>query len=1266
MKYIVTVHVIQLIEKLGKALFLGTGIIFYLLTPILSVSANNFPKPVFQSHIGLLKPLEFYDIAVTTDINENIYLVNLFKKTIQKRSKNSDLVFEFSLHDTWPRNVTIDSVGNLYTIDSVECKIRKYSKNGELLLYWGDKKSQPGGFVYPQGITIDNQQNIIVIDGVTQITKFDTEGNMIWNNMNYPTNEGVLKDPQAVVIGNNGHIIVADTGNDRIAEFDDSGNYITSIGSEILTAPVGVTTSPNGDIFVHDRKQFLTDVGYPQIYKFTSQGTLLSSWGNKGHDPGELWEAHGITIGPDNSLWVAGYHGHNVVRYDLNGDLIDEWYDNNIVGGEFAQIEGARVGNNGRLYVVDFWNQNIQVFDRYGEYISTFGERGQGDGQCFNFPRFTASDLDGNIYISDDREIRKFDENGKFIARSDVIIFPGGIEIDSFGDVWVTERGKNQVRKYSSSLDLKQIISSYEIPGGLNSPYGICQGLNNKIYIADAYNHRVIRLDENGNYEMEWGNWGSNQGQFQSPVGIAIDSKGNIFISETWGDRIQVFSPEGKYLYGWGEGGEGPGKFGDIFELSLDGDYFLYAPDHGVTQGIVHKFALVPDIDTIGRPDYVAGKSLGYYIWSDNSRMWHIRWSSDGIQNLFEGTIHSTSNILGYELISYEQDFDFVEYSSNRIDFLSKEANGEDGMDIIVDGSGIITFDVKINGEPKPYLIKIGSNGEHPDSLPLPFLSKDSENLNPIGRPIYTPAKMVGYFIWQDADDGEWHIRWSGDSIRTHHFNGSITSSGGFTDVETYSYESNDYLQPGAAILIFDGYAGAGEDGIDFFVPIGSQVSFDIFVNDIYEPTTVHVGANGASPESIPFALLSAGAVADISSLGHPSYIPAQDRGYFIWQDADDGEWHIRWSGDSIRTHHFNGSITSSGGFTDVETYSYESNDYLQPGAAILIFDGYAGAGEDGIDFFVPIGSQVSFDIFVNDIYEPTTVHVGANGASPESIPFALLSAGAVADISSLGHPSYIPAQDRGYFIWQDADDGEWHIRWSGDSIRTHHFNGSITSSGGFTDVETYSYESNDYLQPGAAILIFDGYAGAGEDGIDFFVPIGSQVSFDIFVNDIYEPATVHVGANGASPESIPFALLSAGAVADISSLGHPSYIPAQDRGYFIWQDANDGEWHIRWSGDSIRTHHFNGSITSSGGFTDVETYSYESNDYLQPGAAILIFDGYAGAGEDGIDFFVPIGSQVSFDIFVNDIYEPTTVHVGANGASPESIPFALLSFGIE
>ena len=1086
-------------------------------------------EPVYMGAVGHYAPLDFYPVAVAVGQNY-VFIADLFRSEVQVRAPGGGLVNRFPLQDSWIRDIDVDTLGNVYTADANDNKIRKYSSTGQLLLQIGSSGTSPGQFVRLRAITVDESGTIYAADSTTELSAFDSHGNLLWNTKNSGDPSADLIHPQGIARDSAGNLYVADNGRQQIIIFNSTGQYLRALGPDgegsKFLSPVGVAVSPQGTIFVLERLQLSQYIGQNQVFKFSNAGQLLASWGAKGRGTGELWEQQGITLGPDGSVWVAGYMGHNVVRYDQSGNVVEEWDAHNIKAGELARVRGATVGSDGLLYVTDFWNQLVQVFDRHGRFRFMWGERGQGDGQYFNFPRFTATNAAGDVFVSDDREVRQFAADGTFLRRSDAISFPGGIEVDNQGSVWVTGTGENSIRRYSPTLQLLNYISGSRIPGGLNSPFGIATGPNGKIYVADSRNHRIIRLSNTGIYEFAWGSLGhvpsTVPGKFSSPVGITIDSKGRVYVSETWGHRIQVFTPDGAYLYGWGVPGQTGEQPATPYEVSGDGDYFLYASDYTFGQAEVHKYALVPAVKPAGQPGYVPGQDPGYFIWSDDGSYWHLRWSGDGVLHEFSGSISSTVPFTHFNGVNIEPGDLIESVSDSIIGITATESNGQDGVDFIIDGNGILTFDLKIDGVEHAEQVKVGMNHFIPDTLPLPLKTQPTVAPDPSGKPAYQPGKDRGYFIWQDADDGEWHIRWNGDGVHTDRFSGTITAPGMFTSVREYSFESNDSLANEAGSLGFDAYAGAGHDGVDFFLPEGSGVVFDLYVNEASAADLVYIGK---SRTSSPAGTVIFKGLQNLLTTGRPAYVPAKDAGYFLWQDADDSEWHLRWSGDSITTSLYDGLITSTLPITDVSKYSIEPNDSLTATPNEIRFNALAGAGEDGVDFHVPEGAIVSLDLFSNQSANAGDIRVGSTGANPTAAPFNVLSA--ATSISPAGMPSYVPAHDAGYYLWRDTDDGEWHLRWSGDSITTFSYHGTIKSSAGITQYSPYSFESNDQVTPTPAGLDFSGPAGTGEDGLDFFVPAGSQLIFNLAVDDKHQPSSVSIGNRSTKPATIPFSLPS-------------------------------------------------------------------------------------------------------------------------------------------
>lgn len=967
---------------------------------------NSFNSdPVYLHAVGENAPLKYYPVAVAPVI-DGVWSIDLFRKEARKFDVLGEVVASFPIINKWPRDIEYGPDGNLYITDSHGNWIRKYDVAGNLLFEIPSPSAQGGPYSMLLAIAVGADGIVISADRTTELTAFSTNGTQLWNNRtlgNPP--EGDLISPQGVARDSTGNIYVADASRNQIVIFDSAGNYLRQLGptGPQWTFPgsvVGVTIGAAETIFVLVRNQDSSQLGMDQIFKFANNGDLLDTWGAKGRGLGELWEPQGIATGPNGDIWVAGYQGHNIVRYDQNGNVVTEFNDHNIQGGKFAHVRGAVVGENANLYVTDFWNQVVQVFDRYGQFITSWGERGQGDGQYFNFPRFTAVNQGNDLYVSDDREVRRFGADGTFKNRSDWIIFPGGIEVDNNGDVWITESGKgvdSTIRHYTSWLDLVAVYDGSAIPGGVNGPFGLAQGPNGDLYVADTFNHRILRLSTSGDFVSEFGVRGSEPGELLAPVGVAIDSEGRVFVSETWNQRIQVFSPDGSFLKGWDVPGVVGKDVGRVYELTMDGDYFLYAPDHTLGQAEVHKYALVPPVVTAGKPAYITGQDLGFYIWSDDGSTWHLRWNADVSPHNFHGVVTSTTPILSSTGVGLESGDIVEETSESRVDFMANKSGGEGGIDIVTLGDGVIVFDLNIDGSEVPGQVRVGASGFVPSTLPLPMATIGYvappvvlENLSTLGAPAYTPGLDVGYYLWQDADDGEWHLRWSGDGVAGVQYTGSVSSSLPLTDVRTYSFEAGDAITWDSTSITFDGLVGADEDGIDFYAPEGAQVTFDVSVDQGSSTPNVYIGSTNTAPEQVPFTLLSA--TTSISPFDMPFYTPAQDAGYYLWQDADDNVWHLRWSGDGIATYFYEGTISSSLGITSYATFSYEGADSLSVLPAGLEFSGAAGAGEDGLDFTVPDGSQLIFDLKVGGIADPQTVSIGGSAASPQHIPFSLLS----------------------------------------------------------------------------------------------------------------------------------------------------------------------------------------------------------------------------------------------------------------------------------
>jgi tripartite motif-containing protein 71 len=130
--------------------------------------------------------------------------------------------------------------------------------------------------------------------------------------------------------------------------------------------------------------------------------------------------------------------------------------------GQFDRPAGITNQDLGRstMYVVDSGNDRIQMFTPDGKFISKWGSTGSGDGQ-FNFPVGLTVDQKGNVLVADtgNNRIQKFTGDGKFVTKwTNLGLTSGGniqdqvyIEIDALDNLYITNRGNNQVQVISTA-----------------------------------------------------------------------------------------------------------------------------------------------------------------------------------------------------------------------------------------------------------------------------------------------------------------------------------------------------------------------------------------------------------------------------------------------------------------------------------------------------------------------------------------------------------------------------------------------------------------------------------------------------------------------------------------------------------------------------------------------------------------------------------------------------------------------------------------------
>ena len=215
---------------------------------------------------------------------------------------------------------------------------------------------------------------------------------------------GQFKAPTGVAVDGSGNVFVTDTGNNRIQKFTNSGQFVKAWGTVgipplQIKAPTGITVDSGNNVYV-------VDTGNNSIEKFDNNGVFVKSWGSSGSGKGQLGLTNaksGIAFGATGGqgfIVVVDTGNNRIEKFSTDGTILATWGTSGTGNGQFKAPTGVAVNSAGSIYVVDTGNIRIEKLDSNGGFVRTFGTFGTTNGQ-FVLPIGIATASSGSLYIAD-------------------------------------------------------------------------------------------------------------------------------------------------------------------------------------------------------------------------------------------------------------------------------------------------------------------------------------------------------------------------------------------------------------------------------------------------------------------------------------------------------------------------------------------------------------------------------------------------------------------------------------------------------------------------------------------------------------------------------------------------------------------------------------------------------------------------------------------------------------------------------------------------
>ncbi len=191
----------------------------------------------------------------------------------------------------------------------------------------------------------------------------------------------------------------------------------------------------------------------------------------------------------------------------------------------------------------------------------------------------------GNVYVADSERGRicVFDREGeyRFSFGQGRLERPTGLAYDAQRDkLYVADAVQHKIFVFRwGGEDVSEIGRRGSGPGEFNFPTQLALDPSGRLFVSDTLNYRVQAFGPEGAFEMTFGLQGDRPGNFAHPFGIALDTHGHIYVVDKQFENVQIFDEEGRVLMAFGSEGTKPGQFWLPGGIWIDHNNRIYIAD---------------------------------------------------------------------------------------------------------------------------------------------------------------------------------------------------------------------------------------------------------------------------------------------------------------------------------------------------------------------------------------------------------------------------------------------------------------------------------------------------------------------------------------------------------------------------------------------------------------------------------------------------------------------------------------------------------------
>ena len=258
------------------------------------------------------------------------------------------------------------------------------------------------------------------------------------------TSETTFSRPHDLVLSPDRRFLyVTDMGNDVVKVLDPK--TLAVLG----TIGDGELNSPHDAVFDGDGRLLVADTGNDRIAVYTVQGVSGALVHSLRH---RLSGPEGVDIDANGKVYVTNADGDNLIVYD-GGAVVERIGAEGDGKNQYDRPHDIEIFG-GRIYIADPGNDRIQVMDKYFRFLTALGGAAYG----FKKPKYLAIDVAGCLLVADQHHdiVKVFDGEHKLLGTfasgrrgdgADDLDRPEGVE--TWRDlIWISDTYNDRIVLY--------------------------------------------------------------------------------------------------------------------------------------------------------------------------------------------------------------------------------------------------------------------------------------------------------------------------------------------------------------------------------------------------------------------------------------------------------------------------------------------------------------------------------------------------------------------------------------------------------------------------------------------------------------------------------------------------------------------------------------------------------------------------------------------------------------------------------------------------